>query len=97
MIDVSQKYAAAYESLASVVNKVEQGDVTRAEEELDRIKPLFEEIEHEEEIRSLEQYITDVKEQTVEEIKGVIVLVLICVLILKVFRYRKKFSKEANQ
>lgn len=98
MIDVSQKYAAAYESLAFVVNSVEQGDVTRAEEELDKVKPLFEELEHEEEIRSLEQYITDLKEQTVEEVKGVIVLVLICVLILKVStRFRKKYSKEADQ
>ena len=80
MVGTAQKYAAAYESLAVVVKKVEQGDATHAEEELEKVKPLFEELDHEEEIHSLEQYITDLKEQTVEEVEGI--LVLMCVLLV---------------
>jgi hypothetical protein len=77
------------------VKNVEQGDVTWAEEELGKVNSLFEELEHEKEIHSLEQYITDLKEQPVEEGEGVIVLVLICVLILRICMiYRKKIQRE---
>jgi transcriptional regulator with XRE-family HTH domain len=95
MIGIAQKYAAAYESLAVVVDKVEQGDVTQVDKELEKAKPLLEELGHKEEIYSLEQYITDLKEQTVEEGNGGIVLVFMCVLVIKVFmRYRKKIQRE---
>ena len=88
MINLSGKYATAYESLVLVYGYMEEGNKDLAREELDKITPLLGELEEEEEILLINQYIQILNEENLEpfEMSSGIVLVMAGVLIVMVIK-----------
>lgn len=90
MLILSGKYKTAYESLVIIYEYMEEGNGELALEELERITPLLGELEEEEEILRVSQYIQILNEKNLEPFEVSIVLIVAGVFVVMVIIRRLK-------
>ncbi len=83
MITLSGEYVSALESLVEIRVYLQEGDLTRAEEEFERVTPVLQELGEEEELNVIAQDFQILKEQNIQELEtGAAVLFLfVCAVI----------------
>lgn len=87
MAILSEKYALAYQLLTAIQHYLEQGKGELAHQEVEKAKPLLEELGEESEIYVVDQLVQARKDQVQQGFEAGVVYLLICVLIARgIFR-----------
>lgn len=82
MLILSEKYSSAYQSLVVIQQNLEQGNDTVVSQEIERVRPLLEELEEESELSMISQYTQAKRDQVQQGFEASVVLILICVLVV---------------
>jgi hypothetical protein len=82
MLILSEKYRSAYQSLVDIERNLEQGNDILVNQEIERVRPLLEELEEESELSMIGQYSQAKRDQVQPGFEAGSVLILTCVLIV---------------
>ena len=71
MITLSGEYVSAFESVVEIRAYLQEGDLTRAEEEFERVTPILQELGEKEELNVIAQDFQILKEQNIQELETI--------------------------